>query len=150
MASCVVILLSCAAATAEHLLSCVLVLLLLFCTGHVEVWRREGPALVRPPHSSGMKSCQEILTALKWGPHCMKVWPAKKSFGKEGCSPRNARKGEGSPAMCRRRRCSSGSSERPNRCQLSPLRKRDKNNKVNSTAFRDNIRCMCCVHEKKR
>ena len=60
------------------------------------------------------------------------------------------KKEEGSPASNRRRRCSSGSSERPNRCQLSPLRKRDKNNKVNSTAFRDNIRCMCCVHEKKR
>ena len=56
MASYVVRLLSCGGgtATAEHLLSCVLgllllLLLLLFCSWYVEMWRREGPALVRWP-----------------------------------------------------------------------------------------------------
>ena len=55
MASCVVILLSCGGATAttavEHMLSCVLVLLLLvFCTRY-EMWRREGPDFVLSPLS---------------------------------------------------------------------------------------------------
>ena len=38
--------------------------------------------------------------------------------------------GKDSPASIKRRRCSSGSSGRPERCQWSPLRKKDEDKKV--------------------
>ena len=44
-----------------------------------------------------------------------------------------------SPASNRRRRCLSGSSERPDRCQRSPLRNKDKIVLIN-------ILCACCTY----
>ena len=56
-----------------------------------------------------------------------KKGPQKQTLGEKAILKNNERKGKGSPACNRTRRCSVGRSEKPQTCQWSPLRKKEEN-----------------------
>ena len=79
-----------------------------------------------------LRYCNTICTAVRCSTINMLVHVQKKGPHKQKIAKymvllqHNTKKEKCSPASNRRRRCSSGSSERPDRCQRSPPRKRQK------------------------